>query len=246
MFRNRGSVPNIEIGKNGKDNDNNGYNVPHYSNYWNGNFIIIRYDKNLLIMEIIAFLIVLITVFGVYIFAYKTSFEDPLETIKKGFLNTQLVAIILSIISTGVISFFTKSSKENLIRNLRVIGIISIAIITMFLIVKLNLDKKYNQETFSKFYQQYEQNDDDDEIKNQVSVGLSGIKLTTKKQAYIEESTRAYTNFSIKTMLYIIIHIALVILIFYISNRLSAIETKKQKLAKDDAILYDEEENIKF
>ena len=41
-----------------------------------------------------------------------------------------------------------------------------------------------------------------------------------------------------------ITHILVVIVIFYLSYRLSAIERKKEKLAKDDAILYDEEKNI--
>ena len=60
MFRNRGEVPNIDIGQ---DNGNGGYGVPHYSHYWRHRYIIIHYDKTFIAMELIsAFLIILIAV----------------------------------------------------------------------------------------------------------------------------------------------------------------------------------------
>ena len=47
-------------------------------------------------------------------------------------------------------------------------------------------------------------------------------------------------------MLYLTIYVFVVIFIFYLSYRVSTIERKKQRLSKDDAILYDDEENVKF
>ena len=47
-------------------------------------------------------------------------------------------------------------------------------------------------------------------------------------------------------MLYTIIHVLVVIIIFYLAHRVSSIERKRDILEKDDAILYDEEQNIKF
>ena len=41
MFRNRGEVPNIDIGQ---DNGNGGYGVPHFSHYWRHRYIFIHYD----------------------------------------------------------------------------------------------------------------------------------------------------------------------------------------------------------
>ena len=76
-----------------------------------------------------------------------------------------------------------------------------------------------------------------------MSVGLSGMKILTAKESYIEKSTNAYTNFSAKVMLYLMIQIIITAILFY---RLCIIENKKQKLAKDDIVVYDEEENIKF
>ena len=43
MFRNRGEVPNINVGKGIDLGENEGYSAPHYSHYWNGRFIIIKY-----------------------------------------------------------------------------------------------------------------------------------------------------------------------------------------------------------
>lgn len=236
MFRNRGSTPNI---------NNNGYNAPHYSNYWNGRFIIIQYDKTFVAIELILTFIILVTAFSVYIFAYEVSFKDPIATMKNNFLTAQLIAIGISLGATGLVTFFTKS-KENLIRNLRIIAIISMLIIIIFSILKVKMDNKYNEDTFGKFYEEYEQSNDNYINSNKVTVGLSGIKISSLKEAYIDESINAYTNFSIKTILYMIIHILVVMIIFYLSHRLSSIERKKEKLARDDAILYDEEENIKF
>ena len=78
------------------------------------------------------------------------------------------------------------------------------------------------------------------------SFNVLGFKVSDTREFYIEESINAYTNFTIKVVLYFIIHILFVFLIFYLSNRLSTIENKKEKLMKDDVVLYDDEENIKF
>lgn len=245
MFRNRGEVPNINTNTD-SDNKSGGYSAPHYSHYWNGNFVVIQYDKNFVAIELISALIILLTILAVYLFAYKVSFEDPIATTKSNFLTAQLISIGISLVATGLVTFFTKSSKEKLIRNLRIVAIVSMAIIAVFLVIKLNLDSKYNETTFGEFYEQYEQSNNKDKNLNKISFGMSGIKISSLKEAYIDESVNAYTNFSVKTMLYMIIHILVVIILFYLSYRLSVIERKKEKLAKDDAILYDEEENIKF
>lgn len=240
MFRNRGELPNINVGNN---NSNNGYSVPHY---WNGRFVVIQYDKTFVAIELISTLIILLIVFAVYLFAYQISFEDPIAKMKRTFLTAQLISIGISLVATMLVTFLTKSSKEKLIKNLRVVAITSILMIIVFLGIKLYVDNKYNEDTFGEFYEQYEQPNDSSKDSNKISLSLSGIKLSSLKEAYIEESVNAYTNFSVKAMLYMIIHILVVIVIFYLSYRLSAIERKKERLAKDDAILYDDEENIKF
>lgn len=242
MYRNRGEVPDINT-----DSDNGGYSAPHYSNYWNGRFIIIQYDKTFVAIEVISCAVILLIILALYILAYKVPFEDPIATTKSNFLTGQLITIIMTIVVTGLVTFFTRSSKEKLIANLRIVAGISMIAVLIFLGIKLNIDSKYDEYTFGEFYEQYEQPKNlENKDAKQFSVGLSGIKVSSLKQSYIDESVKAYNNFSIKAISYVIINIAVIGLIVYLSFRLSYIERKKERLSKDDAILYDDEENIKF
>ena len=246
MFRNRGEVPDINTGA-GESKDNGGYSAPHYSHYWNRRFMIIQYDKTFVAIELISWLIILLTILAVYLFSYKVSFEDPIAQMKSNFLTAQFITIVISIIITGVVTFFTRKSKEKLIRNLIIVAIISLIVNFIFLGLKLDMDNKYNETTFGEFYEQYEQNkNNDNKNTNKIAVGLSGVKMSRLKEAYVDESVNAYTNFSVKVMLYMIIYIFVVFIIFYLAYRLFAIERKREKLSRDDAILYDKENNIKF
>lgn len=248
MFRNRGEVPNINTNTDGNDSrENRGYSAPHYSHYWNGNFIIIQYDKTFVAIELISTFFILLLVSSIYLFTYKLPFEDPIATIKSNFLTAQLISIVISIIVSGLVTFFTKSSKEKLIKNLRIVALVSMLTVIIFWGIKLNINSKYNENTFGKLYEQYEQtNNINSKNSNTISIGLTGVKISSLKETYIDESIKAYHIFSVKSILYMIIHILVVILLFYLSYRLSYIERKKEKLAKDDAILFDEEENVKF
>ena len=239
MFRNRGEIPNIST--NSENND--GYNVPHYSHYWTGRFIIIQYDKTFVAIELISVMLILLIVLAVYLFSYPISFEDPLATMKNNFLTAQLIAVVGSLVGIGLVTFLTKSSKEKLIRNLRIVGLLSMIILIVLWIAKLKVDTTYNkEEVFRNFYEQYEAKDNG----KKMDLKLSGMKLVNEKEAYIKESQNAYTNFSVKVIMYLIVQLIMILILFYLSYRLSVREMKKEKLAKDDAILYDEEENIKF
>ena len=239
MFRNRGEVPNIDIGK---DNGNGGYSAPHYSHYWNGRFIIIHYDKTFIAMELIsAFLIILIAV-AVYLFAYQVTFYDPIAETKETVLTFQLISILATVILAGLITILSKQ-KETIIKGLRLVGILSLLIVCIHLGLKIYLDSQYNEETFGEFYETYEQGDTSSK---RVTVGLSGIQYLDDKEAYIEESVNAYTNFKVKTILYMAIYFITICIIFYLAYRLANLEDKKEELHKDDAVLFDEEENIKF
>ncbi len=245
MFRNRGNLSDIFHPTINDNTGNGGFRAPHYFHFWNGRFIIIRYDKTFVAIEIIALLLILSIVIAVYLFAYQIPFEDPISEIKNTFLNIQFGLICISIFATALVTFFTKSNKENLIKNLRLVAILSILAIIIFIGVKIYIDTKYNETTFEEFYEQYKQTES---VKNlpKFSFNVLGFKVSDTREFYIEESINAYTNFTIKVVLYFIIHILFVFLIFYLSNRLSTIENKKEKLMKDDVVLYDDEENIKF
>lgn len=243
MFRNRGEVPNIDIGQ---DNGNGGYGVPHYSHYWRRygyyRYYIIHYDKTFIAMELIsAFLIILIAV-AVYLFAYQITFYDPIAETKTTFLTFQLISILATVILAGLITILSKQ-KETIIKGLKLVGIISLLIVLIHLGSKIYLDSQYNEETFGEFYETYEQGNTDSK---RLTIGLSGIQYLDDKEAYIEESVNAYTNFKVKTILYMVIYCITICIIFYLAHRLENMEDKKEELYKDDAVLFDEEENIKF
>lgn len=239
MFRNRGPVPNVP------NNSSGGYRPPHYKHYWNRRFIIIHYDKTFIAIELISVLIILLIVLAVYLFGYQISFEDPLSEVKQTFLNAQIISIAAVLIVTGLVTFFTRSSKENLIRNLRIIALVYILSIIVFLGIKISIDNKYNnEETFGEFYEQYEKQNNNNNNSKKINFGLSGISISEPKEAYINESLSAYTNFSTKVILYTIIQFSIVIILFYLSSKLSRIEMKRQKISKDDEVLFDDEQNI--
>ena len=243
MFRNRGEVPNIDIGQ---DNGNGGYGVPHYSHYWRRygyyGYYIIHYDKTFIAMELIsAFLIILIAV-AVYLFAYQITFYDPIAETKTTFLTFQLISILATVILAGLITILSKQ-KETIIKGLKLVGIMSLLIVLIHLGSKIYLDSQYNEETFGEFYETYEQGNTGSK---RLTIGLSGIQYLDDKEAYIEESVNAYTNFKVKTILYMVIYFITIGIIFYLAYRLANLEDKKEELHKDDAVLFDEEENIKF
>ena len=241
MYRNRGNLSNT--------NQRDGYRAPHYSNYWNGRFIIVKYDKSFVAIQLVALLIVAITAFAVYLYSYKVLFYDPIASVKSTYLTAQIICLIISVALTGFATFFSKS-KENLIANLRIIATLSILMVIILFVVKFDMNNKYNEKTFSEFYDTYESPNYSEKSIKDISIRLSGMKILNTeedyKQIYIEDSINAYMNFKIKTMIFLIAHILLIILMFYLSHRLSYIEEKKQQLSKNDEILYDEEENVKY
>ena len=241
MFRNRGEMPNI----NGGGENNGGFSAPHYLNYWNGRWIIIRYDKTFVTISLIATAIILITAFCTYLFGYKMTYYDPMANIKNQFLTIQLIAIVITIIlAVGAIEI-TKKSKENLIKYLRIIAIISFVSIVFFVGIKFYLDGKYNDKAFSMFYNEYA-SENVDENSKKFTIGFNGINIVSTKEAYISENKSAYTNFTIKVWIYAILQLVIILLIIYLSFRLMNIEEKKSKIEKMDNIIYDDVQNVKY
>ena len=244
MYRNRGKVPDVSPNK-GENKNGGGYRAPHYSAYYPKRFLIITYDSKFLAIELISVFIILIIMFAAYIFAYKIEFNDPIESVKSSYLTAQMILIGITILATVLVTIMTKSSKDNLILNLRLIATVSILIIAILFGVKVYLDSQYKSEAvFAEFYEQYEKEDEEDSEK--ITLGLSGVKLQTSQETYIENSMESYNIFSIKSMIYMVIYILLIALIFYLAHRLAVIEDKKDEVTKNDDVLFDDEENVKF
>ncbi len=114
-----------------------------------------------------------------------------------------------------------------------------------FLGIKLQLDTTYTKSEFENLYtEQNEAEVLDNKLK--IDMELTGVSIKTEKEYYIDECLKLYGIFSTKFYATIGIHFLLNILIIYQIFRIGKKQGKKDKLNKDDLILYDEEENIKI
>lgn len=240
MFRGRGDLPGIDL------DPSSGETPSSFFRFFSGRYIIIHYDKTFVAMELITTLLLTLSAFFVYLFAYPITFNDPIADIKKTFLTSQLICVGVSILLIFLTTFLSKT-KESLMRNLKIIAVLSLIAILVNLGIKINLDNKYNIKTFGEFYDTYEaQNHKANDGSKRISTGLSGIKVLDVREAYIQDSINAYSNFKMKTMLYIILHILVLFFDLYLLYRLVVIEAKQERLRKDDIVVYDDEENIKM
>lgn len=234
MFRNRGTFSKPKISK-------DGYSAPHYSDYWPKRRLIIVYDRKFFTLEVITGLIFVIIACVAFFYSYKMSFIDRIADIKSMFLIFQLVCVLVSIVLLILFSCISKN-RESLIRNVIFVTIISILALMIQCGIKIFLDTKYNEKEFANMYEQYEENS---EAENKKVIGVfTGIK--TVKEAYIQENVNAYLNFRVKTVTYIVIYILEILIMCYLIYRLKRHDYKRDKLEKDDEILYDEEENVKL
>ena len=236
MFRNRGPMPNIP-------NNNGGFNLPHYSHFWRGRYIIIRYDKTFMLMELMSFLLIAIIIAAALFWGYPITFEDPIAEMKENFLNSQLIMIGISLISIAIVTIFSREQK-NLANGLKIIAIITMVMIMGQLIIKSNIDNKYNKDVFGQFYEQIDP--DSNKSDKKVSLEMSGMSLKSAKESYIQKSVDAFNNFKMKTTLYILVHLIVEVVIVFLLYRLKISEIQRQKLAKDDIILEDAEQNIRY
>lgn len=246
MFRNRGELPNINL--NGNDN-----NTTTHRNMHMHMIFIVKYDKNFVLIQMVLLMIIALFALAVYLVAYKPNIQDPLADIKQTFLTAQIVAIGITIALSGIVTFLSKN-RDILMRNLMFITVISSIMLVFFLGTKIYIDKNHTEETFGNFYEEYENKPEKSEQnkernknskKDKITIGLSGIKMSTEKEAYIESSKSAYANFTTKAVLLMLVHSAVIILLFYLNRRVKRIDVGNDILEKDDNILFDEDMRFK-
>ncbi len=235
MFKGRGEIPTVE-----------GNKIHNMFYFYRRRYYFIKYDEKFVLMEIIANLLILALGFATYVLAYKPEFVDPIEGIKKIYINSQIISMITSLTLIMITMFFSKT-KEILIKRLKIILILSMLAIMVFVGIKIGLNIKYNNyEKFSKYYEISEVKENEELNKNNIKVALTGIEIRDIKQAYIEDNMKAYKYFTYKTtactVLYAILVIFNVSMIIKVANQQESID----KMQRDDSILFDEEENVKF
>lgn len=123
-FMGRGDRPSI--------GDNNTSNCQHGGPFLYSRFYYyIPLDNTYVIMELIATFIILIVGAITFLMAYKSTIIDPIENIKKLFINAHLIVIAIFLAITLVVNLFSKKESE-LISRLILTAITSI-VIMMFL-----------------------------------------------------------------------------------------------------------------
>lgn len=228
------------MGRGGFGNNKMGY-------YRGGLFRIYTYiplDNTYVIFQMIVTIIIFTTAGITFLSTYKPSIIDPIESTKKILINTYIIITLALLVLTILANYFSKE-KNALIKRLIVILSLSVITILVFLGIKANMDSTYTKNKFEQIYnQEYSGQTSNSESKIVVSIGE--IKIKSEKEYYIDECVKAYNIFSIRMYGIIGLNVLLIILLIYQIPKVSRIQEKRDKLSKDDEILFDEEENVKF
>ena len=153
-----------------------------------------------------------------------------------------VIAIFLAI--TLVVNLFSKKESE-LISRLILPAITSIVIMMFFAGTKFYLDKTYTKTEFEKIYTEQNANKIDSK-KTKVGIGLAGVNIKTEKEYYVDECVKLYNIFKTKSYGTLGLHLLLNLLLIYQIFKVEKIQNKKERLDRDDIILKDEEQNVKY
>lgn len=245
-FMGRGSMPSVgnnNIGGAGNNNFN-GHSYHRRPYFYRRFYYYIPLDNTYVIMQMIVTFIILIVGGITFLATYKSTIIDPIEDIKKLFINTHLIITVFFLAITFIINLYSKKESD-LIKRLVLMATISIITMLVFLGIKLNLDTTYTESVFEQFYTEQNINGGTNE-KSKIDIGITGMSIKTEKEYYIDECVKLYNIFKIKSYGSLGLHLLLNILLIYQVLKVQKIQNKKEKLDKDDLILFDEEQNIKF
>ena len=241
-FMGRGEVPSINFGNNSNDNNTNQNNKEREEEklfalgrlYGRRYYIYLKEDSTYVAISVTLTLIMLITAAVAYLATYKSTIIDPIEGVKKLFLNSQLIITILLLVATVIAKIYSKS-EESLIKRLMIVFGISMLTMLIFYGIKIGLDTTYTKEKFEQIY------NEQTETKSQINVGINGLSIKSEKEYYIDECMELYKIFKIKTYGTLGLNLLLNILLVFQMLRIIEISNKKVRLSKDDAIFFDED-----
>lgn len=247
-YMGRGGFSSFGGGLGGGHGLDNNYNRHNGRMYYRGRLIRMYYyiplDNTYVIFQMIAAIIIFIIAGITFLTTYKPSVIDPLEETKRIIVNTYII-IDLALVSIILLANYFSKNKNTLIKRLIVILLVAIVTILIFFGIKANLNSTYTESKFEQIYTQ-ENGEKTTDIKSKFDVGFTGVKMKTEKEYYIDECVKAYNVFSIRMYVLVGINVLLIILLIYQISKASKIQEKRDRLSKDDAILFDEEENMKF
>lgn len=230
-----------------EQNDNNSSERNERMYYRGGVFRMHYYiplDNTYVIFQMIA-TIIIFTIAGItFLITYKPSVIDPIESTKRLIINAHIIVILSLLIITLLANYFSKD-KSALIKRIFVILLLSVITILVFVGIKVNLDSVYTKDKFNQIYEQ-EYSEQNSKAKSIIDIGLNGTNIKSEKEYYIDECLKAYNIFTIRMYGVIILNVLLIALLIYQLLKISKIQDNKDRLSKDDIILFDEEENVKM
>ena len=244
------NTPNMGVNNVAGKSSGDQIREPYYrSRVW---FVrVIPLDNTYVILQMIMFFILLIGFFFFYIFARKSAVTDTIEDVKNIFINSYLVIMAVIFALTA----FAYRNKEKRNRMIMLIAVLVLSLITMFgfFFVRLSFDSKYNNQYFDSVYisEHPEENTTKDNAKDsfkkqRVDLTLAGPQLKTDAEFYTSECMEMYNIFKVKTYLIGGAHLLINILLALQIIKLININKKREQLEKDDAIVYDPEQNVHF
>ena len=228
--------------------NNSIYNRNKDRMYYRGGFIRMHYyiplDNSYVVLQMIVAIIIFAVAGITFLTTYKPSIIDPLEDTKRIIIHTYIAIIITLIVITVLVNYFSKD-KNVLIKRLITILLISVITILFFLGTKASMDSTYTKNKFEQIYIQ-ENGENNSNERSKIDIGLTGVQMKTEKEYYIDECVKAYKVFYLRMYGIVAINVLLIFLLIYQILKVAKIQESRDKISKDDAILFDEEENIKF
>jgi len=193
-FMGRGDFPSIEHDHIDNTQDNNYYRDYRY---YNRIYYYVPFDNTYVIMQMIVTFIILIVGVITFFATYQSTIMDPIESTKKLFIHTYLIIIGISLAITLATNFLSKS-KTILIKRLAILSAISIIIMLVFLGIKLHLDTTYTKDKFEQFYTEQSNESSNTTAKSKIDIGITGMRIKTEKEYYMDECSKLYGIFSTK------------------------------------------------
>lgn len=223
-------------------------NIHSGRRYYRGCFFRTHYylpfNNTYFVCQLIASLIIYTIVGITFLITYKPSIIDPLEDTKRIIMNTYIIINLSILVILPLANYFSKDKKA-LIKRLIALLLIAIITVLVFFGIKTHMDYTYTENKFEEIYIQ-ENGKNNSNTKSKLDIGITGIKIKTGKKYYIDECVKAYNIFILRMYGILTVNILLIILLIYQISKVSKIQEKRDRLSKDDAILFDEEENVKF
>lgn len=193
-------------------------------------------------IRIVIALIIVIAMAITIIGPHKPTIVDPIESTKTLFINSYLVTLGVLLCIVFLSNSLAKNEKV-LIKLFVVILLISITIMSLFFVKKINYDNTY---TSIRFGQIYLQQKNEKRANVETNLSLNGKRNIMSSDYYISECMELYKIFSIKVYSIIVIHVFINLLLIYKLINLFKLKKQRDKMNKDDLILFDEEQNIKI